>query len=106
MFDEEISITATPESIEFLKQKGSKEVALMLTKVGVGGCCSDKSATVAEVTFKAPKLTEYYQVTEIEGIQFYIPKRLPTINGKLNFVIEKTLFSKLLKAEGVNLPGN
>jgi hypothetical protein len=52
---------------------------------------------------KAPKMVEHYQIDEIEGIRFYIPKRLPTKAGKVEFFLEKIMFIKRLDVKGVNL---
>jgi hypothetical protein len=52
---------------------------------------------------KAPKMTEHYQTDEIDSIMFYVPKRLPTKDGKVIIVLDKMLFLKRLDIQGVEL---
>jgi len=52
---------------------------------------------------KAPQMPEHYQVEVIQGLTIYVPKRLPTKEGKVTIVVDKMLFIKRLDILGVKV---
>lgn len=52
---------------------------------------------------KAPKMPEHYQIEEIQGLTIYVPKRLPTKEGKVTIIVDKILFMKRLDILGVKV---
>jgi len=52
---------------------------------------------------KAPKMPEHYQIEEFQGLMIYVPKRLPTKEGKITIIVDKILFIKRLDILGVKV---
>lgn len=48
-------------------------------------------------------MPEHYQVEEISGLTVYVPKRLPTKEGKISIIMDKILFIKRLDVLGVKV---
>lgn len=48
-------------------------------------------------------MPEHYQVEEVDGVTVYVPKRLPTKEGKITIIMDKILFIKRLDVLGVKV---
>ena len=52
---------------------------------------------------KAPLSPEQYQIEEISGLRIFVPKRLPTKDGKITIFMDKILFIKRLDVLGIQV---